>query len=435
MDAHTPTGIGSSFTPAVPSGSGEEKKVVSPEAEVAERILQNAAENLREAAPINPARVTLLTPAFQAPQASMVARIEKTLEDAVRDQHFSGVAMVVHRGHVLVNKGYGQARVGAEMDENTVMHVGSITKQFTAAAILKLSKPPSAAQEAKIDLHASINKYLPEKYRSPKWESVTVHHLLSHTGGIADYTINDYESGTKGFSTPGKIEEMINTSKEKEVGFGKRTGSESSPEVVGPGKGMEYCNIGYTLLGAIIEEQAGCSYSTFIRKNFLEPLEMTSSGIHDEAYVAGESHAEGHRWDDEAKGLVADDRQDLPVTPPDGGLFTTSADLRKWSEALAGKRPDVLSREILEQMTTPATEVVTKAGEHTLGRYGYGLFVDDSSGTKRINHSGAIVGFGSEFYLYPEKELYISVFGNVSAHVFDITSNLSKIVLEGEEKV
>lgn len=346
-----------------------------------------------------------------------IKKLENYLQQAVESEHLSGVVMVVQNGKILINQGYGMATAEGKNDKNTVLHVASITKQFTAAAIMKLW------EAGKIDLNLPINKYLPEKYlleigQVDAWEKVTVHHLLSHTGGIADYGNNYYDAEKKGFCFKDTFKTMIDESRGKGLEFE-------------PGTRWNYSNIGYTLLGAIIENVTGRPYSEMIQKYFFIPVGMSSSGIHEEDYDAKKDvknvYATGHRWDKKQKKLVDDDEISLPVTPSDGGMYTTSEDLHKWSNIITGKRPDILSHEILKQMTT---SVQNTSKDHDYG-YGYGLFIDESSGARRINHPGWIVGFRSHFCFYPDKDIYISVFcNNTATNPTKIMSRLSEIMGE-----
>lgn len=341
-------------------------------------------------------------------EASQTKQMEDFLHVAVEKDHFSGVVMVVHHGKVLLNQGYGMANEEEKNTPDTVMHVASITKQFTAAAIMKLW------EAGVIDLNASINTYLPKEYNADAWKKVTVHHLLSHTGGVVDYDESYYNAKTKSFCFNNVIKVMISDSQRKGLSFE-------------PGTQWHYSNIGYTLLGAILENTTGRSYGEMIKEYFFDKVGMASSIIHDEHYVAKKGHAVGHRWDQKQKKLVEDHEKCLPVTPSDGGLVTTSEDLYKWSTVLAGNRPDVLSPEIFKRMMTPVPASSTPNG------YGYGLFIDDSSGTRKIHHPGWILGFRSHFLFYPEKELYISVFcNNSTTNPLPIAEGLAEIM--GEKK-
>jgi CubicO group peptidase (beta-lactamase class C family) len=150
---------------------------------------------------------------------------------------------------------------------------------------------------------------------------------------------------------------------------------------------------------------------------------MSSSGIHEENYVTEREHATGHRWDVKEKMLVNDDEKTLPATQSDGGIFTTSEDLHKWSDILLGKRPDILSPQIIKLMTAPNPNTFG-----IYGGYGYGLFIDGSM-TQRIHHPGWISGFRSHFCLYPKEEIYISVFcNNTTTNPMQISSDLAEII-------
>lgn len=341
-------------------------------------------------------------------KTSLPRKLEQYMDNAVQLKHFSGVAMIAYNGQILLNQGYGIATNQVLNTSDTVVHVASITKQFTAAAILLLW------EQGKIDLHISINHYLPKKFFSNEWSNVTVHHLLSHTSGIIDYAVErDYYDVRKGFCFGNTVNGMINEARYKPLQFE-------------PGSHFNYSNIGFTLLGAIIEEQAGCSYRNFIKEYLLKPTGMTSSDIHKEGYEPKEGHASGHRWDEDQEKHVDDDVISLPVTAPDGGLFTTTEDLLKWSCVLTGKTIGIISVESLKKMTTPNRNIF-----YLEESYGYGLFIDDANDIRRIHHPGYIVGFTSHFCLYPEKEIFIAIFCNTTtADPRNITKDLSDIILE-----
>jgi len=334
-----------------------------------------------------------------------INQLETYLQDVEKRQHFSGVVVMAKEGKIILNRSYGIANIYGKNDKNTIFHVASITKQFTAAAILKLW------QSGKIDLHASINLYLPKEYQSDIWEKVTVHHLLSHTSGIIDYDETYYNAENKGFCFKDTIKKMIAESQKKKLEFE-------------PGKGWHYCNIGYSLLGIILESQTGQSYSNLVQEYFFIPTEMFFSGIHDENYSASINHAMGYRWDKKRKKLVEDDEKTLPATPPDGSMFTTLDDLYKWSHVLSGKRPNILSSEIIKLMIKPNPNSFD-----IHGGYGYGLFIDDSFNTLKIHHPGWISGFRSHFCLYPKEEIYISVFcNNTATDPMEITLCIAEIM-------
>jgi CubicO group peptidase (beta-lactamase class C family) len=115
------------------------------------------------------------------------SRFDSYLQEMVTKEHFTGVALVMREGKILHAKGYGAATSARANDVDTQFHVGSVTKEFTAAAIMQL------VEKGVLKLDGPINSYLPPIYRSAKWDAVTIHHLLSHTSGIPNYA-----SGTWG---------------------------------------------------------------------------------------------------------------------------------------------------------------------------------------------------------------------------------------------
>lgn len=339
-------------------------------------------------------------------QANIGQKLDNYLLSSVEQDHFTGTILIVHHGKILFNQGYGMATPQDPNSQNTVFHIGSITKQFTATAILKL------AEADMLDLHVSINEFLPKECRSDYWQQVTIHHLLSHTSGIVDYDETYYNPKTLGFVSP-KIEaKIIKETGQKELEFE-------------PGLKFNYCNIGYTLLGIILEQQTGKKYTDIIKEYFLTPLQMTSTRFHEDNYIAGKEDAIGFRWDFQNKKWVDDESEKIVGTIPDGGILSTTGDLYKWSVVIAGKRPDILSREIIKQMIIP---VPNTSGLY--GAYGYGLWIHEFMGTKKIYHTGWMDGFTADFWLFPEKDLVIIVLcNNTTANTAKITEELARIIL------
>ena len=314
-------------------------------------------------------------------------RVDAFLNEMVEKEHFSGVALVARNGIVIHAKGYGSASDGLPNTVDTAFHVASITKQFTAAAIMQL------AEAGAIDLHEPINVYLPRQYRADAWDSVNVHHLLSHSSGIPDYGVTrDYYDVVDGFCLGDTVDGMIREAMAKDLEFS-------------PGTSYSYSNIGFTLLGEIIEEQTGKPYARYLQAEILEPMGMESSRIHVEGHVPVVNEAAGFRWDAEMQKHVKDDVVSLPVTAPDGGLVTTLADFMRWVPIYTGRNQEILTRASVETMTTMQ---IAKGHQGELEAYGYGLDV----GERLIGHSGYIVGFRSRFDLARNGEALVIVFTN-----------------------
>jgi CubicO group peptidase (beta-lactamase class C family) len=315
---------------------------------------------------------------------------EAFLQRMLFEEHFTGVALVKKADKVLHAKGYGEATESKQNSLDTVFHVASITKQFTAAATLQL------VEAGKINLETPINEYLPKKYRSDHWKNVTCSHLLSHSSGIEDYAlVRDYYNVVDGFCLGDTVDGMIREAMEKPLRFK-------------PGSKFEYSNIGFTLLGEIIENQSSLPFDAYVKKRILNPLGMTSSRVHVIGHVPTDDEASGYRWNAELKKHKKDEVVTLPVTAPDGGLTTTLSDFIKWIDVYTDANPLVVSKDSVKAMTTqrvPLDPKDVKPGERG---YGYGLFVGDGL----LSHPGYIVGFRSHFILDPEKDLLVLVFSN-----------------------
>lgn len=335
-----------------------------------------------------------------------IKKIDGYLQSVAEQEHFTGVVLIAHQEKIIFNQGYGMATPQYPNSPNAVSHIGSITKQFTAAAIMKLW------EAGKVDLHISINEYLPKQYHSDYWKQVTIHHLLSHTSSMVDYDETYYNPKTLGFVSPEIEAKMIQETGQKELEFE-------------PGSKFNYCNIGYTLLGIILKEQTGKKYTDIIQEYFLMPLQMTSTRFHEENYIPQKEDAAGFRWDFQNKKWIKDESEKIVGTIPDGGMLSTTKDLYKWSTVIAGKRSDILSPEIIKQMITP---VPNTSGLY--GAYGYGLWLDEFVGTQKIYHTGWLDGFTSDFWLFPKKDLVIIVLcNNTTANIAKITEELAKILI------
>jgi D-alanyl-D-alanine carboxypeptidase len=323
-------------------------------------------------------------------------RFDSFLQDMMKHEHFTGVALVMRDGKILHAKGYGEATAGAANTIDTKFHVGSITKQFTAAAIMRL------VEKGSVKLDGSINTYLPRRYRSPKWNAVTIHHVLSHTSGIPDYAVTrDYYQVVKGFCLGDTVDGMVKEAMGKELEFAS-------------GSKFSYSNLGYTLLGFVIENQANTSYDQYIKQNVLDPMGMASSSIHAIGHVPAKDEAAGFRWSEEQGKHVQDDVVSLPVTAPDGGLITTLSDFVMWARIFTHADQTVLNQGSIKRMSTP---VIGIGAGGPLDSMGYGLYAGD----RLIAHGGLIVGFSSQFVYDRETRSLIVVFTN------NTTNNPQKI--------
>jgi len=341
---------------------------------------------------------------------------EDFLAEMVDTEHFSGVAMVTRGGQPIHKRAYGPASVDRDNHVDGRFHVGSIAKQFTAAAIMQLIEAEA------VQLDGRINDYLPEGRRSQHWDSVNVAHLLSHSSGIPDYAVaRDYYAVVDGWAFGATVDGMIHEAIARPLDFR-------------PGSQFHYCNLGYTLLGEIIEAQSGLRYADYIRQELLLPFGLENSEVHDECYSPRPGDATGLRWDDHLGRHVKDDVVSLPVTPADGGLITTLDDFALWTTAFKCVDHPALSKTSLERMLAQGAPTNTyRWPERNMrgpGFYGLGLM---RSGDL-VMHEGSIVGFRSFFIYSQHDDLLVAVFANNScSDVFRIASVLFSLFVATAE--
>jgi len=297
-----------------------------------------------------------------------------------------GVALISRDGQVLYRKAFGMANLelGVEMKPEHVFRIGSITKQFTACAILKL------AEEGKLDLQAKITQYI--KDYPTHGHTITIEHLLTHTSGIKSYTgMEEWTSELrKKDFTP---EELVDFFKNQPMDFA-------------PGEEFRYNNSAYFLLGYIIETVSGKSYESYIEEKFFQPLGMSNSSYGSTSRIIG-MRADGYARDgDEYKN---DDFLSMTQPYSAGSLLSTVDDLQTWYTAVMNK--EVISESSLEKATTSS---VLNNGKLT--GYGYGWFLGNIQESPCIYHGGGINGYLTASIFLPEEQLFVAVFSNCTCN-------------------
>jgi CubicO group peptidase (beta-lactamase class C family) len=290
-------------------------------------------------------------------------------------------ALVVRDGKVLLRKGYGLANLelGVPVKPEMVFELGSVTKQFTAAAVLML------AERGKLSIDDDLTRWLPDF--PTHGHKITVEHLLTHVSGIPSYTgMAEWLSRLREDLT---LDQLIGLFRGK------------APEFA-PGERWAYNNSGYILLGAIIEKASGRSYEDFVEQEIFAPLGMRSSYYaHQDEAVPG--RVEGYEKNE--KGFAR--ARYLSMTHPyaAGALQSTVDDLWRWEQGLAAGK--VVSAQSLERMFTPA-KLASGASTH----YGYGWSTFEYQGRKVIEHGGGIFGFVTHVARVPEEKLYVAILSN-----------------------
>lgn len=335
----------------------------------------------------------------------LASRIDPLVEEAMRSGLVPGISVgIMQNGRVVLAKGYGLAEVENEVPatEHSVYRIGSITKQFTAAAIMLL------VEGGKLSLDAELTDFFPDYPIGGR--QITVERLLNHTSGIKGYTeISEFGERMRDDVSHEELIEIFS----------------SVPFEFEPGERYQYNNSAFFLLGVIIEEITGMSYADFLRQQFFEPL-----GMEDSHYLYNDPiiprRAEGYAVLD---GEVVNDAflsMELPYAA--GSLGSSVHDLLTWQRALLGG--EAVSDVSFAAMTSPA-----RLNDGSTYPYGFGLALASLEGHRKIGHGGGINGFRSHLAHYPDDGLTVAVLTNSgSAHPDVLESRIAREVLGIEEE-
>lgn len=309
---------------------------------------------------------------------------------------FWGQVLVAKGGEIVLAKGYGLANESLrELDSRTLMDIGSIAKQFTAAAVLKLE------MGGRLSTEDAVSKYFPSA--GGVAERVTLHQLLTHTSGLSDGN--------------GAIQALAFGDRDEAVRLAMNSRLNHEP-----GEEFEYCNGGYVVLAAVIEKAAGKKFEAYLREALFAPAGMTSTGFLDgegldlenaAARVVERGGGNGRRlkilqdgWGWGFKGC--------------GGVLTNVHDMLAWDRALRGTK--VLDEVSLLRMYN--------AGK---GGYGMGWFVERTGGGRRVHHSGGTRGFTAEFSRDLEEDLVVVVLTNEHQNPVGMAEKL-RAIARGERE-
>ncbi len=302
--------------------------------------------------------------------------------------------LVAQNGRILYQNGYGYADIGnrVRITPETKFRIGSITKQFTAAAILKLQ------EDGKLSVDDKLSKYYPD---FPHGDEITLYHLLTHTSGLANYTNKpDFLRKVMTETTPAEIVEAIKKDK---------------PDF-NPGEKWEYCNSGYFLLGCIVEKVSGKSLETFIQETFFDPLGMKNTGMHHWNRIL-EREATGYSY---VGGKVQRSIDwDMSWAGGAGALYSTVGDLYRWNNALFNGK--VLTAASLEAAFTPAQLKDGKVAAAVGQGYGFGWIVGKLRGLRSLAHDGALHGFVSYLMQLPDQKFTVAVLANNDPPIPELT--------------
>lgn len=308
-----------------------------------------------------------------APVTTSPPSIAAQIDDLLGSR-LNGSALAARDGKIVYSAGLGlaDAAAGIATTPQTRFRLGSITKQFTAMAILILEA------RGKVDADDPACDYLDACPAG--WEAITIRHLVAHQSGIADYTEQPAWEPTQP-TTPAEIISSV-------AGL---------PLNWTPGTQFGYSNSGYVLLGMVIERASGQPYETFLAENIFKPLGMDDSG-----------------YDHDGSGLaVGYSSEFTPASPIDmtqpfaaGGLYSTVLDMQRWDEALYGD--NLVPRPFLDRFFAPIATTTDQSGM----AYAYGVYVGRERDLNLASHDGGINGFTAYYARYPDEHLSVVLLTN-----------------------
>jgi CubicO group peptidase (beta-lactamase class C family) len=313
--------------------------------------------------------------------------MEKVVQPYADAQLFMGSVIVAQHGKVLFSKSYGWADLEWKIPNSptTRFQIASVTKQFTAAAVLLLE------ERGKLKTDEPVKKYLPDAPAA--WDKITIYNLLTMTSGIA-VDAATYEPGTP-----------------------DRLVFHDKPLDLDPGTKWDYSNLGYLVLGYLVERVSGQSYADFLEENIFKPLGMKDSGLDSNVAIVP-NRASGY-WPG-ADGIENAERTKIEGAMSAGGLYSTTEDMLRWENGLFGGK--LLSPASLRKMTTPL--------KHD---YACGLYVRRIKGRDLIDYDGNNIGFNAQMAYYPDDGLAVIVLANLNGYVTGRINMAVAAAVHGED--
>jgi CubicO group peptidase (beta-lactamase class C family) len=319
-----------------------------------------------------------------AAQKQMTAELDKILSTQFKPGETGCAALVAKNGQIIYKKAFGMANLelNVPMQPDMVFRVGSITKQFTAVAILQLM------EQGKLSLQDEITKFIPD-YPTQAYK-ITIEHLLTHTSGVKSYTnVPEFQKYIRTDMKPAEVIDMF----------------KNLPMEFAPGTKWNYNNSGYFLLGYIIEKVSGMTYPEYLEKNFFKPLGMTNSLFGSDSKIV-KNRAWGYQPDGD--GVKNADMMSMTLPYSAGSVQSTVEDLFRWNQAVHSYK--LVKKETIEKAFT---EYKLADGKGT--KYGYGWMFYEVQGSPTIEHGGAINGYLSNAIYLPKEDVFVAVFSNNNA--------------------
>ena len=318
-----------------------------------------------------------------APAADPETRIATLLEDYDGGGH-PGACLLVRRGGQAAYErciGMADLEAGQSASPATEFRLASLTKQFTATAILGL------VESGRLDIRTTLRQVFPD---FPRYgEAITIHHLLTHTSGLIDYEDLMPAGDTTQIRDAGVLALMM----------------AQDSTYFPPGSEFRYSNSAYAVLAVAVERLSGESFSTYLRATIFEPLGMAGSVAHEEGVTIVPHRAYGYSRQDHGSWLRTDQSTTSAVLG-DGGIYTSLDDMNRWLAVVEG-RDTLLAPEVFAHVFDEAR---LRDGRGT--GYGYGWYLDEYRGRKRVRHSGSTIGFRNEVQRFPDDDVTVLFLSN-----------------------
>ena len=331
--------------------------------------------------------------------AAQAARVDALFKDFDHPNAPGASVIVIHNGKPVFAKGYGLADLVTRTPctTNTNFRLASVSKQFTAMAVLML------ADRGKLKLDERLTDFFPEFPAYGK--QITVQQLLTHTSGLIDYE-DVIPTGT---TIPVLDQDVL------------RLLMAQDKTNFAPGSQYRYSNSGYALLALIVEARSGQTFARFLKENIFAPLKMANTLAYEQGLSVVPNRAFGHTQNSNVW-----QRTDQSLTSSvlgDGGIYSSLADLMKWDQSLYKSK--LVSERTLRVAFTPHTPT-DKPGRS----YGYGWYLTEYRGLKVIYHSGESIGFRTRLVRVPEKHFSVILLANrADAKLEDFPLRIADIVL------
>ncbi len=339
-----------------------------------------------------------------SPTPAWSSKVDQLSGVFLSNTHLAGLAVGIHSGSSGdYNQGYGYASVDVSLpvQTDTIFEIGSLTKQFTAAAILQL------VEDHRVELDTPVSAYLsglPEEV-----QGATIRQLLSHTAGITDPDLSADFNSSQILSK----EDLSTLYIDKITSFAQ------------PGQAFQYSNAGYWLLGLVIEAVSGDEYGQYLQNHIFGPLDMEHTSYCRDAVPIGQPSglAQGYAFNNESLMPV---NANMSLVYSAGGLCSTTADMLTWIHALTHGM--VISPKLYQEMITP---VNLPNGDNT--HYGLGLFVRRDPSEDSVDHGGNIGSFQSYMVHYLDQDLDLVVLTNTGSSGLDLGAFAKSLIHQAIE--